>query len=157
MKFINVLKAYNYVNHAFMRVNNIIHRFIYKSTYSQSFNICGSQTFYTQYSLTLKFFDLYKHIFIWICKNWKKAISKNKANKAFFYVSINHSYRCAMGLSYKNSERFNFFGDMIPNFTTHTHSQYMLQTYTPIVHNSTTILFFCCFVYIYKLFSSYVN
>ena len=52
MKLINELGNYNYINHPFICVNNIIHRSNCENTYSQSFNICRCQTFYRQYLLT---------------------------------------------------------------------------------------------------------
>ena len=63
MKLVNELRIYNNVNQPFVCVNNIIHSSNCENTYTQSFNICRCQTFYIQYLLTLKLFNLYKRIF----------------------------------------------------------------------------------------------
>ena len=48
MKLINALRTYNYVNHpCIVWVINNLHGSNCENTYSQSFNICRCQTFYT--------------------------------------------------------------------------------------------------------------
>ena len=48
---------------------------IYENTYSQSFNICQCQIFYTQYLLTFKIFYLYNRIIKFVSvEDWQKNI-----------------------------------------------------------------------------------